>query len=194
MQDMTELNRYRLEAVVIGAGQAGLAMGYHLARQGRRFVILESSGSIGAAWRARWDSLRLFTPRRYDALPGMPFPGDADGYPTRDEVIEYLEGYAAAFELPVELNSTVRSLASDDGRLVVGLDDRKLETETVVVAAGPFQEPATPAFAAGLAPEVFQAHSTGYRRPADVPQGTVVVVGGGNTGYQIAAELAATHR
>ena len=102
------------EVVVIGGGQAGLAIGYFLARQGRRFVILEAADSVAAAWRSRWDSLLLFTPRRYDALPGLPFPGDPDGYPTRDEVIAYLERYAATFELPVELESPVRSL--DAGR------------------------------------------------------------------------------
>jgi putative flavoprotein involved in K+ transport len=191
---MTHVMRDRYDAVVIGGGQAGLAIGYHLARQGRRFVILEAEGSVGAAWRMRWDSLRLFTPRRYDALPGLPFPGDPDGYPTRDEVVAYLELYAATFELPVELNSRVRSLGSEEGWFVVRLDGRELEAEDVVVATGPFQVPATPELAAGLAPEVFQTHSTGYRRAGDVPGGTVVVVGGGNTGYQIAAELAGTHR
>ena len=182
------------EVVVIGGGQAGLALGYFLARQGRRFVILEAADSIGAAWRSRWDSLLLFTPRRYDGLPGLPFPGEPDGYPTRDEVIAYLEQYAATFELPVELGSRVRSLTQHDGRFVVALDDRRLTADQVVVATGPFQVPNVPALADGLAPELFQTHSTGYMRPSDVPAGTVAVVGGGNTGYQIAKELSATHR
>jgi putative flavoprotein involved in K+ transport len=182
------------EVVVIGGGQAGLAVGYFLARQGRRFVILEAADTIGAAWRSRWDSLLLFTPRRYDALPGLPFPGEPDGYPTRDEVIAYLEQYAATFELPLELGSPVRSLTQGDGHFVVGLGDRQLTADQVVVATGPFQVPNVPALADGLAPEVFQTHSTGYMRPSDVPAGTVAVVGGGNTGYQIAKELSATHR
>ena len=92
--------RDRFDVAVIGAGQAGLAMGYFLARQGRRFVILEAAGAVGAAWRNRWESLVLFTPRRYDALPAFAFPGEPDGYPTRDEVVDYLEKYAASFELP----------------------------------------------------------------------------------------------
>ena len=182
------------EVVVIGGGQAGLAIGYFLARQGRRFVILEAADSVAAAWRSRWDSLLLFTPRRYDALAGLPFPGEPDGYPTRDEVIAYLERYAATFELPVELGSPVRSLKHGDGHFVVGLDDRQLTADQVVVATGPFQVPNVPALADGLAPEVFQVPSTGYLRPSDVPAGTVAVVGGGNTGYQIAKELSATHR
>ena len=181
------------DVVVVGAGQAGLAMGHFLARQGRRFVILEAADSVGAVWRSRWDSLVLFTPRRYSALAGLDFAGDPDGYPTRDEVIAYLEQYAAEFELPVELDSPVRSLTAADGRFVVGLDGRRIEADQVVVATGPFQVPDVPAVAEGLAPEVFQTHSTGYMRPSDVPAGTVVVVGGGNTGYQIAKELAATH-
>ena len=182
----------RLDVIVIGAGQAGLAMGYFLARQGRRFAILDGGDSIGAAWRERWDSLVLFTPRRYDALPGLPFPGDADGYPTRDEVTAYLERYADTFELPVELGSTVRSLTAADGRFVAEVGDRRIEADQVVVATGPFQAPNVPALADGLAPEVVQMHSTGYRRPGDLPEGTVLVVGGGNTGFQIAQELSAT--
>src|ERR671930_609597 len=113
----------RYDVAVVGAGQAGLAMGYFLARQGRRFVILEAADSIGAAWRTRWESLLLFTPRRYSALAGLAFPGDPDGYATRDEVIAYLEQYAATFELPVELNSPVRSLTAANGGFVVGLED-----------------------------------------------------------------------
>jgi len=182
----------RFDVIVIGAGQAGLAMGYFLARQRRRFVILDGADSIGAAWRDRWDSLVLFTPRRYDGLPGLAFPGDPDGYPTRDEVIAYLERYAATFELPVELGSAVRSLTTVDGRFVAELDDRSIEADQVVVATGPFQAPHVPALAAGLAPEVFQTHSTGYRRPGDLPEGSALVVGGGNTGFQIAKELSAT--
>ncbi len=183
----------RFEVAVIGAGQAGLAMGHFLAKQGRHFTILEASGSIGSAWRTRWDSLVLFTPRRYDSLPGLPFPGDPDGYPGRDEVISYLERYASTFELPVELNSPVKSVAPADGGFVLDLGTRTLEAEQVVVATGPFQVPNVPAFAADLAPDVVQMHSTGYRRPSDVPEGTVLVVGGGNTGFQIAKELSATH-
>ena len=105
----------RFEVVVVGAGQAGLAIGYFLARQGRRFRILEAADSVGAAWQDRWDSLALFTPRRYDALPGLGFPGDPDGYPTRDEVLSYLRAYAESYDLPVVLDSTVRSLTPVEG-------------------------------------------------------------------------------
>src|SRR2546421_5214151 len=188
-----EGSRERVEVVVIGAGQAGLAIGYFLARAGRRFLIVDGADSIAAAWRSRWDSLVLFTPRRYDSLPGLAFPGDPDGYPTRDEVIAYLEQYAAAFELPVKLTSAVRSLDADGGRFLVVLEDRQIEADQVVVATGPFQLPRVPAFAADLTPDVAQMHSTGYRRPSDLPEGTVLVVGGGNTGFQIAKELSATH-
>jgi putative flavoprotein involved in K+ transport len=184
--------RERFDVVIVGGGQAGLVMGYFLARQGRRFVILEAAGSIGAAWRTRWDSLVLFTPRRYSGLAGLAFPGDPDGYPTRDEVVAYLETYAATFDLPVELNSAVRSLTHGDGRFVVELEGRRLEADQVVVATGPFQVPHVPQLAGELDPELFQTHSTGYLRPNDVPEGNVLVVGGGNTGYQIAQELAAT--
>src|ERR1041385_2148301 len=128
--------RERFDVVVIGAGQAGLAIGYFLARAGRRFLIVDGADLIAAAWRGRWDSLTLFTPRRYDSLPGLAFPGDLDGYPRRDEVIAYLEQYAAAFELPVELKSAVRSLDAGGGRFLVALEDRPIEADQVVVATG----------------------------------------------------------
>ena len=185
--------REQLDVIVIGAGQAGLAIGYYLARQGRRFAILEAADAVGSAWRTRWDSLVLFTARRYDALPGLAFPGDPDGHPTRDEVIAYLETYASTFALPVQLGSPVRSLAVSDGRFVAELDGRAVEAAQVVVATGPFQVPNVPAVAGDLAPELYQVHSTGYTRPSDLPDGTVVVVGGGNTGFQIAKELSSSH-
>jgi putative flavoprotein involved in K+ transport len=183
----------RFDVVVIGAGQAGLAMGYFLAREGRRFVVLDGAGDIGSAWRARWDSLTLFTPRRYDALPGLAFPGNPDGYPGRDEVVEYLETYAKAFELPIELNSPVLRLSADGGEYLLELEGEVLAADQVVVATGPFQTPFVPNIASRLAPPVVQMHSTGYRNPRDVPEGTVLVAGGGNTGFQIAKELSATH-
>jgi putative flavoprotein involved in K+ transport len=184
-----------VEVAVIGAGQAGLAMGYFLRRQGRRFLILEHASQIAPAWRERWDSLTLFTPRRYSALPGLPFPGDPDGYPTRDEVIAYLERYAETFELPIELDSEVKRLhRGDDGRFRLELDGRAIAADQVVVATGPFQTPYVPPVAQRLSDDVFQTHAVGYRRPDKVPPGVVLVVGGGNTGFQIAKELSATHK
>jgi len=182
----------RVEVAVVGAGQAGLAMGYFLTRQGRGFVILDAADSIASAWRTRWESLTLFTPRRYSALPRLTFPGDPDGYPTRDEVIGYLERYATTLELPIALNSEVKRLTAEGGGFALELADRAIAADHVVVATGPFQKPFVPDLAGGLMPEVFQTHSTGYQRPEQLPHGTVVVVGGGNTGFQIAKELSAT--
>jgi putative flavoprotein involved in K+ transport len=183
-----------LDIAVVGGGQAGLAMGYYLREKGLRFAIFERGASIAPAWHERWDSLTLFTPRRYSALPGLPFPGDPDGYPTRDEVIAYLERYAETVALPIELNSEVRRLSYEGGRFILELDLRTVTADQVVVATGPFQTPFVPELAEGLDPGVWQAHSTGYRQPGDVPEGAVLVVGGGNTGFQIAKELAATHK
>jgi putative flavoprotein involved in K+ transport len=181
-----------VEVAVIGAGQAGLAVGHFLQRLGRGLVILERAGKIAPAWRERWDSLTLFTSRRYSGLPGLPFPGDPDGYPTRDEVVAYLERYVEAFELPVELDSEVMAVErGDDGRFRVEVDGRTISADQVVVATGPFQTPFIPELAERL--DAFQLHATRYRRPDDVPPGTVLVVGGGNTGFQIAKELSATH-
>src|SRR3954471_24201015 len=161
----------RLEVAVIGGGQAGLAIGHFLARAGRRFMILEAGESVATAWRDRWDSLVLFTSRRYDGLPGLPFPGDPDGYPGRDEVIAYLEQYARTFELPIRFRSRVRALrANDGGGFVLELDDdRRVEADQVVVATGPFHVPNMPALADELDPVLFQAHSAVYRTPSGVP-------------------------
>jgi putative flavoprotein involved in K+ transport len=179
-----------VEVAVVGAGQAGLAIGYFLRRQRRRFMILERADSIGAAWRERWESLTLFTPRRYSALPGLPLPGDPDGYPARDEVTAYLERYAETFELPIELHSEVTMLdRRDDMRFRLEVGGRTIIADQVVVATGPFQAPYVPEVAEKLAGDVFQTHAVGYRRPDGVPEGTVLVVGGGNTGFQIAKEL-----
>jgi len=184
-----------VEVAVIGAGQAGLTMAYFLVCQGRRFVIVERADSIGSAWRERWGSLTLFTPRRYSALPGLPFPGDPDGYPTRDEVIAYLERYAETLDLPIEPNSEVKKLElADGGRFRLELDDRTIAAGQVVVATGPFQKPFVPELVQKLSGDVFQTHAVGYRTPGDVPDGTVLVVGGGNTGFQIAKELSTTHK
>jgi len=182
------------EVAIIGAGQAGLAMGYFLRQKGIPFVIFERADSIGPAWRERWDSLTLFTPRRYSGMPGLPFPGYPAGYPTRDEVIDYLERYARTFELPIELNREVRELRAEDGRFLLEVDGQTRPTDQVVVATGPFQTPHIPGLAGQLSPGVFHAHAVGYRRPSALPQGTVLVVGGGNTGFQIAKELSVTHK
>jgi putative flavoprotein involved in K+ transport len=183
-----------LDVAVVGGGQAGLAMGYYLRERGLRFVIFERGDSIAPAWRERWDSLTLFTPRRYSALPGLPFAGDPDGYPTRDEVIAYLECYAETFELPIELNREVHGLSQEGRRFVLEMEGRRATADQVVVATGPFQTPFVPKLAQDVDLGLWQAHSTGYRKPADVPEGTVLVVGGGNTGFQVAKELSATHK
>jgi putative flavoprotein involved in K+ transport len=177
------------EVVVVGGGQAGLTVGYFLARQERRFTILEAAGEPAAAWRDRWDSLRLFTPVRRDSLAGRTFPGDPDSYPERDQVVAYLEDYARELQLPVELDSRVVAVRGADEGFEVQLADRRYLAAQVVIATGPFQVPFIPPLAAGLAREVRQLHSSDYRRPAQLPDGPVAVVGGGNTGYQIAEEL-----
>jgi putative flavoprotein involved in K+ transport len=186
---MTSTITNHRDVVVVGGGQAGLAIGYFLAQQGRDFTILEAAAEPAAAWRERWDSLKLFTPARYDALPGLAFPGDPDRYPTRDEVAAYLADYARHFDLPVELNSRVNAIRRADDGYVVELDERTYTAEQVVIATGPFQVPFVPPIAEQLGDRVVQMHSTAYRSPQSVPEGRVLVVGGGNTGFQIAEEL-----
>ena len=186
-------NGERRDVIVVGGGQAGLAIGYFLTQQDLDFTILEAAAEPAAAWRARWDSLRLFTPVRYDSLPGKPFPGDPDSYPGRDDVITYLTDYAEHFDLPVELSSPVQSVKPTERGYLVETDVRTYEADQVVSATGPFQVPYTPPIASGLHEAVVHFHSSEYRTPGSIPPGPVLVVGGGNTGFQIAEELSATH-
>jgi putative flavoprotein involved in K+ transport len=180
--------------VVIGGSQAGLAIGYNLARRGLRFVILDAGPEIGEAWRSRWDSLTLFTPAQYSSLPGMAFPSPRDTYPSKDDVADYLQAYASASDLPVRLNARVTSLTELDGEYIVTTADSRITARHVVVATGPFQVPFVPPTAEELDETVMQIHSADYRNPAQLPDGHVLVVGGGNSGYQIAEELAATRK
>jgi putative flavoprotein involved in K+ transport len=184
----------RTEVIVIGGGQAGLAMGYHLAKHGIDFVVLDASQNVGDAWRARWDSLRLFTPARYSGLPGMPFPGDPDRYPGKEEVAEYLEAYATRFALPVRTGERVLALRRGPEGWIAETATAQYEAPQVVVATGPFQQPAIPALSRDLPAEVVQIHSASYRNPTQLPAGDVLVVGAGNSGVQIAEDLSRTHR
>jgi putative flavoprotein involved in K+ transport len=179
---------------VIGGGQTGLAIAWHLRRQGLRFVVLEAGSELGHTWRDRWDSLKLFTPAQYDALPGMPFPAPADTYPTKDPVADYLRTYVTTFDLPVRLNARVTSLTRTEEGFEVRTADDTIRARQVVVATGPFQVPFVPPAAKGLDPSVTQVHSADYRNPQALPDGPVLVVGGGNSGFQIAEELAATRQ
>ena len=183
-----------LDVVVIGASQSGLAIGYHLARRGARFVILDAGPDVGRVWRSRWDSLTLFTPGQYSGLPGMAFPSPKDTYPTKDDVASYLQSYVSAFDLPVKLNARVTSLTEREGKYLVRTAGEGFVADQVVVATGPFQVPFGPPITRDLHGTVFQIHSADYRNAAQLPDGEVLVVGGGNSGFQIAEELAATRK
>jgi putative flavoprotein involved in K+ transport len=182
-----------VETVIIGGGQAGLSVGYHLAKRGRPFVILDANERIGDAWRKRWDSLRLFTPARYDGLEGLRFPAPAVSFPTKDEMADYLEFYAARFDLPFRTGVKVDGLSRQDGYYVLTSGDRRFEAEHVVVAAGAHQIPKIPAFANRLDSSIVQLHSSQYRHPSQLQERAVLVVGAGNSGAEIAFEVSRTH-
>ena len=183
-----------LDVAVIGGSQAGLAMAWHLAQERLRFVVLDAGPDIGHTWRSRWDSLTLFTPAQHDALPGMRFPGPPDIYPGKDAVASYLKAYAAAFSLPVRLNARATHLGKTVDGFEIRTPDEVFRARQVVVATGPFQVPFTPPAAQRLDSSVTQLHSAGYRNPQFLPPGPVLVVGGGNSGFQIAEELATSGR
>ncbi len=182
--------RERIHTVVIGGGQAGLSVGYHLARRGIPFVILEASPRVGDSWRERWDSLRLFTPARFDGLDGMPFPAPRHSFPTKNEMADYLEAYAGRFRLPVRTGAAVHRLRREGGRYHVAAGDKELEAEHVVVAMAVYQRPRVPSFARELDPGTVQLHSSEYRNLSQLRPGGVLVVGAGNSGSEIALEAA----
>lgn len=182
------------ETVIVGGGQAGLSTGYHLTKRGRRFVILDGEARVGDAWRRRWDSLRLYSPAAYDGLPGLPFPAQRNAYPTAHEMADYLETYAAHFDLPVLPDTTVETLSREGTRYVLTAGGRAFEADNVVVATGVMQKPFVPSFAGELDPRIRQLHSNDYRRLSQLQEGAVLVVGASHSGSDIAYEAAATHR
>ncbi|HEX7005269.1 MAG TPA: NAD(P)-binding domain-containing protein [Trueperaceae bacterium] len=178
--------------VVVGAGQAGLALGYQLSRRGVSFVILEANSRIGDSWRRRWDSLRLFTPARYDGLPGLPFPARPDYFPTKDEMADYLEAYAARFALPVETGTRVQKIRRVDDGYLVETAEQTYRARDVVVAMSNYQRPHVPDFAREIDDDILQIHSSAYCNPDQLRPGPVLIVGAGNSGSELARELART--
>lgn len=181
------------EVLVIGGGQAGLGVGYRLRQAGFHFVVVDAHARTGDSWRERWDSLELFTPRPFDGMPGLAPPPSMSYYPRKDEIADYLEDYCRLFELPVRHNFPVLRLEKADDRFIASGPNESVQANAVVAATGAFQAPRIPECAGSLDGDVWQCHSSGYRRPSEVPPGEVLVVGGGNSAAQIAEELAA-HR
>lgn len=183
----------RIQTIVIGGGQAGLSVGYYLAKRGLPFLILDANPRVGDAWRNRWDSLRLFSPARYSGLPGLRFPARGDTFPTKEQVADYLVEYARLFQLPVRNGVKVNRLWREGDRFVVTAGSERFESENVVVAMANYQIPHTPAFARDLDPGIVQIHSHAYRNPSQLQEGGVLVVGVGNSGGDIAIEVSRTH-
>ena len=181
-----------VETLVIGGGQAGLATGYHLSQRGLPYAIIDANDRIGDAWRNRWDSLRLFTPKRLNGLPGMPFPGYHWGFPSKDEMADYLASYARRFDIDVETGVRVDRLSRQGDRFVAAAGHRRFEADNVVVAMSSWQHPRIPTFASELDPGIVQLHVADYRNPDQLQDGDVLVVGAGNSGAEVANELART--
>jgi putative flavoprotein involved in K+ transport len=184
----------QIDTVVIGGGQAGLAAGYYLAGQKQDFVILDAQERVGDSWRKRWDSLRLFTPASLNRLPGMPFPAPAGYFPTKDEMADYLEAYAARFNLPIQFGVRVDELARDGDHYLITAAAQGWKANQVVVATGPYVSPKVPSFAGEVNPAITQLHSAAYRNPGQLREGDVLIIGAGNSGAEIALDLAPRHR
>ena len=184
----------RVQVVVIGGGQAGLSVGYCLAQRGLSFVILEASSRVGDQWRKRWDSMRLFTPAKYDGLIGLPFPAPPFSFPTKDEMADYLESYAKHFELPVRTGVRVDSVWRDGQRYVVETAGGRFSADHVVVAMATYQAPRIPEFAKALAPGIVQLHSSEYKNRRQLKPGDVLIVGAGNSGADIAMDISSSHK
>ena len=183
----------RIDTVVIGGGQAGLAAGYYLSQQKRDFVILDAHGRAGDSWRKRWDSLRLFTPTSFNHMPGMLFPKPRDRFPAKNEMADYLESYAAHFQLPMLFNTKVDELARDGDSYLIVAGTLRLKANHVIVATGAHPTPQVPGFASQLDPGINQLHSVDYRNPSQLRDGAVLIVGAGNSGVAIALDLAPQH-
>jgi len=176
--------------IVVGGGQAGLAAGYHLTQRGENYAILDENTRTGATWRSRWDSLRLFTPSQNNYLPGMKFPKPDFYFPTKDEAADFLESYASHFSLPIRYGVKVVGLKHNEAGFHLYAGEEGFHARNVIIATGAFHTPYTPNIAQKLPPDIFQMHSVDYRRPKDVPVQNVVVVGAGNSGAEIALDLA----
>jgi len=184
----------RVNTVIVGAGQAGLSVAYHLQQRGVPFVILDANARVGDVWRRRWDSLRLFTPGKFSSLDGWPFPGDRNHFPTKDEMGDYLEAYARHFAFPIRMNTRVERVSRQGRGFVVVAGDQRFEADSVVVAMANHQRPAVPVFAGDLTPSIQQLHSLDYRNPSQVPDGPVLIAGAGNSGAEIALDLVKGHQ
>ncbi|EJR65009.1 hypothetical protein IIO_01649 [Bacillus cereus VD115] len=181
------------DVIIVGAGQAGLAIGYYLKQAGYSFLLLEAGDRVGDSWRNRYDSLQLFTPREYSSLPSMILKGEGNGFPSKDEIATYLEEYARHFKLPVQLQTEVLKIKKEKDIFELHTSKEILQSKKIIIASGGFQQPFIPSFSQHLSSHIFQIHSSQYKSPSQIRKGRVLVVGGGNSGMQIAVELAKTH-
>lgn len=177
--------------IIVGGGQAGLAMGYYLKKRGQNFIILDAHTKVGDSWRIRYDSLKLFTPRSHSSLPGLKLAGDQNGYPTKNEIADYLEDYQKKFDIPISLNNKVTQVIKEGGVFKISTTSKEpYFCKNIIIATGPFQVPFIPELSESLGSDIYQCHTVDYKNPSQLKEGQTLIVGGGNSGMQITTELA----
>ncbi len=181
-----------IDFIVIGAGQAGMAISYYLTQNKKDFLVLDANKEIGAPWLKRWDSLQLFTATEYNNLPGLDFPHPTGYYANKYDVANYLKSYAEKFKIPIDFNQKIKGLKKVDDYFILDSEDKTYKAKNVIVATGPFHTPFTPSFHTKISPEVTQIHSENYKSTNQLQKGDTLVVGAGDSGVQILDEIAAT--
>ncbi|MFD0963874.1 flavin-containing monooxygenase [Pseudofulvibacter geojedonensis] len=180
--------------IIIGAGQAGLAMAYYLKKQQKNFIVVDANKEVGAPWLKRWDSLKLFTPSEFNNLPGMKFPSKKGHYANKYEVADYLKAYVKEFDIPIAFNQKVHSLKKEDDVFIIKSDTQRYTSRNVIIATGPFHTPFTPACHKNIDSDIIQIHSEHYKNPNQLQEGDTLVVGAGDSGVQILDEISKTNR
>lgn len=183
-----------LDFIIVGGAQAGLSMAYYLNKMDKKFIVVDKEDEVGASWLNRWDSLKLFTPSEFNNLPGMDFPAEKGYYPTKEDVADYFKNYTVAFDIEIKLNTLIEKVSKKEGYFILRHQDGEIKSKNIVIATGPFHIPYTPSFSKNISDKIFQIHSNYYKNPGQLQEGPAMVVGAGDSGFQILDEVSQSNR